>query len=225
MVSVRPRSPTRGNGWNVHVHELIDADYVPIWPQTDIAPPASRPFTPYTAKERYAKPVGYPGLAVLFTECCQKYLELRADGSRWPVFAKDNPQSWYIVDVREATYSPENEISKYIAKGNDLVMAGGRAVLDYLQAIKGKQLFKGFGHCYNVDLDELHDEEPLAEGMLGCCPYEDCPARSHTMWEYRYRGFPDAGQWKLERNPKTGNYRILPTVEGLPARILPGFLA
>ena len=50
-----------------------------------------------------------------------------------------------MVDVRVANCAPENEISKYICKGNDIVMAGGRAVLDYMRAIKGKQLFKGFG--------------------------------------------------------------------------------
>jgi hypothetical protein len=36
-------------------------------------------------------------------------------------------------------------------------------------------------------------------------------------------GFPDAGQWKLERNPKTGNYRVLPTEEWLSPSILSGF--
>jgi len=119
----------KDNDWNVHCHELADAEYVPQWPQTDIAWPA-KPFTPYTMLDKYAKPVKHPGLAVLFTEACQKYPELKADGVRWkgwPVFAKDNPASWFIVDVRVANYSPENEISKYISKGNEIVMAGGRS--------------------------------------------------------------------------------------------------
>ena len=206
-----------GNGWNIHCHELADAEYVPIWPVSDIAWPA-KPFTPYTARDKYAKPVKHPGLAVLFTEACQKSPELRADGVRWkgwPVFAKDNPESWFMVDVRVANCSPENEISKYICKGNDIVMAGGRAVLDYMQAIKGKQLFKGFGHCYNVDLESANEEDEAPEPeMKGCCPYDDWPMPNYEEWEYRYMGFPDAGQWELERNPKTGTYRLIPVGQG-----------
>jgi len=202
-----------GAGWNVHVHELADADFMPIWPQTDIARPSGTPFTPYAARDRYVKPVNHPGLAVMFTEACQKYSELRADGVRWdgfPVFSREDPASWYIVDVRQVTYSPENEISKYIAKGNQIVEAGGRAVLDYLIAIKRKQLFKGFGHCYNVKLDEIDEEDkPEEPPMKGCCPYEDCSMPDFEEWEYRYRGTPDVGRWRLERNPKTGTSRIL----------------
>ena len=86
---------------------------MPIWPQTDIAWPSSERFKPYAANDRYSKPVKHPGLAVLFTEACQKYPELRADGVRWdgfPAFNKANPASWYVVDVRKVTFSPEKEM-------------------------------------------------------------------------------------------------------------------
>jgi len=199
----------KGVGWNIHCHELADADYVPIWPVTDIARPGPR-LTPYGIKELHVDPVYHPGLAVLFTEACQKFEELRADGVRWdgfPVFKPDDPQSWYIVDVREARYSPEREIAKYIAKGNEIVDAGGRAVLDYIDAIKGKQLFKGFGDCYRIE--EPESEEPGPVEVTRDCPYEDCPAPSQAEWTYKYAGMPDAGLYKMERNPSTGTSRVL----------------
>lgn len=46
-------------------------------------------------------------------------------------------------------------------------MAGGQAVLNYLQANEGKQLFKGFCHCYNVDLDAPREEQPLIKAIRG----------------------------------------------------------
>jgi hypothetical protein len=197
------------NGWNIHCHELINADYVPIWPVSDIARPGP-PLRPYTVKELHPVPVVHPGLAVLFTEACQKFEDLRADGVRWdgfPVFKSDDPQSWYIVDVREARYSPEREIAKYIAKGNEIVSAGGRAVLDYLDAIKGKQLFKGFGDCYRIE--EPEPEEPGPVELTRDCPYEDCPSPADVGWSYKYPGMPDAGLYKMERNPATGTSRVL----------------
>jgi len=229
-----------GNGWNVHCHELADADWVSPWPLWDLKWEAK----PYWEVVEKAFPVcdmesqkvswkrwvirrrpgrwvvvnKHPGLAVLFTESCQKFPELAADGVKFngfPVFAEDNPASWFMVDVRVANYSPENEISKYIAKGNEIVEAGGRAVLDYLQAIKGKQLFKGFGHCYNVDLEAEEEETEGPEAALkGCCPYEDCPHPEVVAWTFQYGGFPDAGQWELERNPKTGTHRLIPIGKG-----------
>jgi len=198
-----------GKGWNIHCHELADADYVPIWPVVDIARPGP-PLRPYTVKELHPAPVVHPGLAVLFTEACQKFEELRADGARWdgfPRFKPDDPQSWYMVDVREARYSPEREIAKYIAKGNEIVSAGGRAVLDYLDAIKGKQLFKGFGDCYRIEEPEPEELGPVE--LTRDCPFEDCPAPADVGWTYKYPGMPDAGIYKMERNPATGTSRVL----------------
>ena len=78
-----------------------------------------------------------------------------------------------------------------------------------------RAVLEGFGHCYNVQLDDADDKvEPIDEGMRGCCPYEECPAPDHTLWEYRYRGFPDAAEWRLEWNPKTGTCRIVLFCEG-----------
>ena len=206
----------KGNDWNLHCHELADADYLPVWPLTDIALPSSERFKPYRLRELYTEPVSHPGLAVLFTEACQKHPEFRAGGGRWksddfpqgfPVFDKKCPESWFMVDVREAGYSPEREISKYIAKGNEIVSAGGRAVLDYLDAIKGKQLFKGFGNCYRIE--EPEPEEPGPVELTRDCPYEDCPAPADVGWTYKYPGMPDAGLYKMERNPATGTSRVL----------------
>jgi len=199
----------KGNGWNLHCHELADADYIPIWPMSDIARPGP-PLTPYTIKDLYPDPVIHPGLAVLFTEACQKFDALRADGVRWggfPMFKPDDPQSWYMVDIREARYSPEREIAKYIAKGNEIVSAGGTAVIDYLYAIKGKQLFKGFGNCYRIE--EPESDEPGPVELTRDCPYDDCPAPSEADWAYKYPGMPDAGMYKMERNPLTGTSRVL----------------
>ena len=199
----------KGNGWNIHCHELVNADYIPIWPVSDIAR-FGPPLRPYTVKEMHPEPIVHPGLAVLFTEACQKFDELRADGVRWdgfPRFKPDDPQSWYMVDVREARYSPEREIAKYIAKGNEIVSAGGRAVLDYLDAIKGKQLFKGFGDCYRIE--EPEPEEPGPVELTRDCPYDDCPSPAGGDWTYKYPGMPDAGLYKMERNPATGTSRVL----------------
>lgn len=193
-----------GAGWNVHCHELVDADWISLWRCWDIE----------HQEGKWSVRTKHPGLAVLFTECCQKYEELKADGQRWggfPVFSRNNPASWFIVDVREVTYSPENEISKYIAKGNQIVEAGATAVLDYLVAIKGKQLFKGFSHCYGVKLDEVDEDDKLEEPpMKGCCPYDNCPMPDHAEWEFQRRGFPDAAKWHVENNASTGTYRIIP---------------
>ena len=60
-----------------------------------------------------------------------------------------------------------------------------------------------------VGIGLMEKEAPEPE-MKGCCPYDDCPMPNYEEWEYRYMGFPDAGQWELERNPKTGTYRLVP---------------
>ncbi len=242
----KPEITNKGKGWNVHVHELVDADWVSMWPLSDIARPGPA-FKPYTGVDRlysiglrrrtfgdctpkschgaphvncgpvtkrpYPKGVvKHPGLAALYTECAQKYPELKADGVRWngfPVFAKDNPESWFIADVRVADYSADAEIAKYIAKGNELVTAGGRAVLEYIAAIKGKQLIKGFGCAYG--LGNLDDEEknPVDEDSKGDCPWLECPEPDLNDWKVTSLGFPDPEEYRMERNPRTGTHRVL----------------
>ena len=82
-------------------------------------------------------------------------------------------------------------------------------MLDYLAAIKGKQLFKGFGSCYGLADADLGDEKPVDPPMIGCCPYDDCPIPDYQEWEFQYRGSSDVWRWRLEHNPETGTSRIV----------------
>ena len=201
----------KGRGWNLHVHELVDADWVALYPQWDIAPPSSTRFKPYTAAERYAKPVKHPGLAVLFTKGCQKYPELRSPESN--PFDEAVPESWYICDVRVATYSPEAEIAKYNAKGNEVVEAGGGAVLDYLEAFRGKRKIQGFGSCYDVKLTDDEEKEPLPP-RNGDCPWEDCPSPWDPEWRFVSFGYPSILEYQMDRNAETGTSCLVPVHDG-----------
>jgi len=208
----------RGNGWNLHCHELVDSDWLAHYPQTDIRWVAE----PYWLVVEKVWPrsdlatgvlVGkhwvierragrwevvnrHPGLAREFTRVCQSYPELREIGhclaGRHEGFDLDCPDCWYFVDLRRAKVSAVAEIAKYVVKGSQVVKAGPAAVVDYHFAMKGKQLFKPFGkyHGFKLDGDDEESDGDTRGPGEERCPWEDCPKPWDTGWEYVSKGYP-----------------------------------
>lgn len=179
------------NGWNLHMHSLIGNPWLPRYPQTDIK---------WTGR-KWSVVKKHKGLAREFTDICQKFSALQ---SSRPDFDIDNPDHWYFVDIRQAdTYGSVSEIVKYIAKGVELVNGGAAVMVQFLHAIKGRRMVQPFGCFLGVDLDEDDGSEP-PEAPFDC-PYEDCPAPSASDWQFVHFG---PGDWQLEKDDRTGSYRI-----------------
>lgn len=192
---VRSIETTLGAGgtWNLHCHSLLDSPWIAHYPQTDIK----------RVKRHWVVVNNHPGLAREFTKVCQAFPEFR---SPRPDFNIDDPNDWYFVDIRRADkYGAVAEVVKYIAKGAELVQGGPSAVVDFLMAIKGRRMIQGFGSLYNVDLDPEPDEGVDASAR-GECPYVECPSPSVPEWEFVNFG---PGNWKLDRDGRTGSYRIV----------------
>lgn len=206
---VRSIETTHGrNGWNLHLHALVDSSWVAHYPQTDIRLKAGweseYPRTDIHVRRRPWKVVRYPasdigfvaggwvvtgcpstgieyvgrvlrgkvhgpwevvkghaGLAREFTDVCQRYPELRSPRLD---FNLDNPDHWYFVDIRQAdAYGAVDEVVKYLAKGSEIVNGGAGAVVDFLEAFKGRRTIQPFGSLYDVDLEreELSETDRL----------------------------------------------------------------
>lgn len=205
------------NGWNLHLHALMDSPWIAHYPQTDIKPVGGEwvfradngfgrsgwvPVVPEGGFVGWAVVKKHPGLAREFTAVCQKYPELR---SLRLDFNLDNPDHWYFIDIRQAdSYGAVSEVVKYIAKGSEIVKGGAAAVVDYLKAIKGRRMIQPFGNLYGVDVEGEEEEEPPE--APGECPYEDCPSPAKHEWEFVGFGPSD---WALERDSRTGSYRVV----------------
>jgi len=189
------------NGWNLHLHALMDGPWLAQYPQMDIK----------RVGDRWSVVKKHPGLAREFTEVCQKYPELRSPRLD---FDLDNPDHWYFIDIRQAdSYGAVAEVVKYIAKGSEIVKGGPAAVVAFLKAIKGRRMIQPFGSLYGVDLEEEEDSElPEAPGE---CPYEDCPAPSVCEWEFVHFG---PGDCQLEKDSRTGSYRVVGLIRDGPGR-------
>ena len=191
---VRSVETTLGrNGWNLHVHALVDSPWIAQHPQWDIK----------RGKGRWLVVKKHPGLAREFTIACQKFPELRSPRLD---FDRDNPDHWYFVDLRRADSGAVAEVVKYIAKGSEVVGGGPGAVVAFLGAIKGRRMIQPFGSLYDVDLEgeELADEFDVS--ARGECPYDDCPAPAACEWSFVQFG---PGDNVLDRDARIGSYREL----------------
>jgi len=179
----------KGNGWNLHCHELVDSGWVAHYPQTDIEPRRDR-----KRDWVWAVTARHPGLAREFTRVCQNYAELREIGhclaGRHEGFEIDCPDCWYFVDMRAAKVSAVAEIAKYVVKGSQVVKAGPAAVVEYYMAMKGKQSFKGFGKYYGFKVDGLEDTEKSQGPDVSMCPWPECPDPTEQAWEFVAKGKP-----------------------------------
>jgi len=199
---IRALEVTKGdNGWNLHAHEGVDADWAAHYPQWDITPR-------YGAKGQWLKRPWavnekHPGLAREFTRQCQRFASLKSPRLD---FDLDNPTHWYFVDLRVAYAGIASELAKYVVKGSQVVGAGPRAVVEYLMATRSHRLIQPFGSLYGEPLE--NDAEPVSEEPArdGECPYNDCPEPGHPGWLYLGRQMPLGA--KLEYNRETGTSRI-----------------
>lgn len=197
----------KGNGWNLHGHELGDSGWVAQYPQTDIAPRKGK--TDKWLKRPWAVVVRHPGLAREFTRECQKYDELREIGhclaGRHEGFNLDCPDCWYFVDMRQANAGAILEIAKYVVKGSQVVKAGAGAILDFCRAVKGKQTFKPFGkyHGFKIEDDDDDGEEPSTGEDVEGCPWPECPAPALQEWEYVSRGYPAGAEFQWDKWAKS----------------------
>jgi len=181
------------NGWNLHVHALVDSPWIAHYPQWDIK----------WVDGRCVVVKKHPGLAREFTIACQKFEELRSPRLD---FNRDDPDHWYFVDLRRADVGAVAEVVKYIAKGSEIIEGGPAAVVDFLKAIKGRRMMQTFGSLHGVDLEEEELDGEIDAMARGECPYEDCPAPSVHEWEFVNFG---PGDWVLDRDSRTGSYRIV----------------
>jgi len=197
---VRSVETTLGrNGWNLHVHALVDSPWIAQYPQWDIK----------RGNGCWLVVKKHPGLARRFTIACQKFPELRSPRLD---FDRDNPDHWYFVDLRRADSGAVAEVVKYIAKGSEVVGGGPSAVVAFLGAIKGRKMIQPFGSLYDVDLEgeELADEFDVS--ARGECPYDGCPAPAACEWSFVQFG---PGDNVLDRDARTGSYRELgPALSG-----------
>jgi len=204
---VRSVETTYGrNGWNLHVHALVDSPWIAQYPQWDIK----------RSNGRWLVVKKHPGLAREFTIACQKFSELQSPRLD---FDRDNPDHWYFVDLRRADSGAVAEVVKYIAKGSEVVGGGPGAVVAFLGAIKGRRMIQPFGSLYDVDLEgeELADEFDVS--ARGECPYPDCPAPAACEWSFVQFG---PGDNVLDRDARTGSYRELGPAPSGRARDGPG---
>jgi len=196
----------KGHGWNLHAHEVLAAEWVAHYPQTDIEwEPGKRNGGAWKVINKH------PGLSREFTRLCQAYPELAGLGycldGREHEGGHDYagcPGCWYFVDQRRANIGIADEIAKYVVKGSQIVKAGPKAVVDYLLATKGKRLVQTFGNLYGVKLEVEEEEE--APTQPGQCPWPDCPEPELASWTFIGYGFPEKGH--LEYDARTGLSRI-----------------
>jgi len=198
---IRALEVTKGdNGWNLHAHEGVDADWVAQYPQWDIVPRQGA--KGQWLKRPWAVGEKHPGLAREFTRQCQRFSWLRSPRLD---FDLDNPEHWYFVDLRQAGVGVAAELAKYVAKGSQVVGAGAGAVVEYLFAIKGHRLIQPFGSLYGEELDD-DGESTEAPVRNGECPYDDCPEPGRAEWLHLGRYLAPGAQ--LEHNHETGTARI-----------------
>jgi len=190
----------KGNGWNLHAHELVDAGWIAHYPQWDIE---RGPHGWKVVKK-------HKGIAREFTRQCQRFPELRSTRED---FDLDNPNDWYFIDLRTANSKAADEITKYVTKGSQVVKAGAVAVLEYLASVRNLRMVQPFGSMLNVNLDEEAPEEPPPR--RGECPYSECPEPSHGGWDFVGYGYP--GGRLLEFNSETGTSRIVGVLTELKA--------
>jgi len=198
------------NGWNLHLHALLDGPFTLKYPTWDIAWAPQWDITWADGRWVVVKEHGrwvvvkkHPGLAREFTAVCQKFSALRAPRLDFNI---DCPEHWYFVDIRQADSGAVAEVVKYIAKGSEIVNGGPGAVVAFLKAIKGRRMIQAFGSLFDVDL-EPEPDEGYDPGARGECPYEDCPAPAVHEWEFINFG---PGDWVLDRDSRTGSYRAVP---------------
>ena len=195
--------------WHAHAHELLDGEFIPQWQCTDIVWRDGH----WVIKQEH------PGLARLWTMECQGMR--RQEGKRVPRYPTlyrkgidlDCPEDWNYVGIKVADYGAIAEIAKYVAKGDEVVSAGPRKIVEYLMARRGKRMLQGFGSMYKVMLLDEEGEEDAYEAPTapGECPYSDCPEPQSPIWEFVCTGPPDG--WEPMRDNRTGRYRLHP--EGL----------
>ena len=203
--------------WNAHSHELLDADYLPIYPMTDIALRAGR----------WVVLNEHPGLMRLWTMECQS---TRKENGRWipryPTLYRqginvDCPEHWYIVNIKQADYGGIKEIAKYIAKSDAIVSGGVSRMIEYLLARRGRRMLQGFGSMYKVNLNDLDDDESEAPVAPSECPFTNCPDPAAPNWQFLAYG-PLDGWEKSDRDPRTGRYRLTLNGESrIPPDLLP----
>lgn len=165
----------RGNrGWNLHGHMLADTPWIAHYPQTDIEwnGRAWKVVKKHSGLARdWAKVCqNYPELRrgpwvvkrkVVAPQQDVDWVDGRPapgqfyEGPAWDIdpFDLDNPDHWYLVDIRRADRRSAVEIAKYVTKGSDVISAGADAVVEFCEAFKSARTIQPFGHLYKLKVD------------------------------------------------------------------------
>lgn len=137
----------RGNGWHPHLHVIADCE----WFGLTTSPPPQR----WSREKKHATYVAASA-------------ELEHE---WSQIVKQPTSSVRIrrkYGGEAGAKSLAVETMKYTVKASDLIACAGRAA-DVIDAMKSVRLFRGFGSCFKLKLDE-QIKEP--------CPCAECGALS-----------------------------------------------
>jgi len=189
--------------WHLHIHALLDGPFLRHYEADEI----KRVGSCWEVVEHHL------GLARAWTMACQLQPALRR------VLDIENPNDLYFIDIRRADKGAVDEVTKYITKQSEIVLAGASALMDFVAAMRGVHLIKTFGSLYNVvdidsrtgrvDLFDDLDHVPVEKTADGHCPHEGCLAPGVQDWEYVCRGLPETSLTvNTEWVGRVGLYRV-----------------
>jgi hypothetical protein len=148
-----------GNGWHPHLHIICDCE----WLSLETPPPK-----PWWNRED--KAAAYQGAA--------------AEVSReWAQCAKQCTSNVYIQRVKTGARAEKatKEQIKYTLKGEDLVKCKGRAS-ELIDAMKSVRLYRGFGNCFRVKVEDKVERTPCPCSSCGCIQWEPEECEQRREW-------------------------------------------
>jgi len=149
-----------GNGWHPHVHTICDCE----WLSLETVPPKR-----WWSAERIA----------------DNYQRAGAELSReWAQCIGQPMANVHIQRVATSSRAKKAAVEqiKYTLKGQDLVECEGEAS-EAIDAIQRVRLYRGFGSCYRLKLDEEVERTPCACEKCGCIQWE--PEEAEQNREFR----------------------------------------
>lgn len=138
-----------GNGWHPHLHIICDCE----WLSLTTTPPKR-----WWSDARKAA----------------TYREASSEVEReWSQCVRQKQSNVFVQRVKTQSRARKaaREQIKYTLKGEDLAKCEGEAG-ELIDAMKKVRLYRGFGSCYRLKLDEEAERKPCACETCGCIQWE-----------------------------------------------------